>query len=144
MDLCGLGGFYDFIRFGDVKVTESVEETIWCVVANVKQQVPYGSGGKELKNGLKHFRGGAKLYVIGAYAGLCDNLIVIGQHRKSRKYTRCVIKVNSIENIRVKQIYSPKVIELATSFKGHGAHISIDEESAAELANLIPLWIQNL
>jgi hypothetical protein len=34
----------------------------------------------------KHFRGGAKVYVIDAFWGMYDSVTVIGQHRKSRKW----------------------------------------------------------
>ena len=42
--------------------------------------------GGEAKQGTKHFRAGAKVYVIDAFWGTCDSVTVIGQHRSSRRF----------------------------------------------------------
>jgi hypothetical protein len=39
------------------------KEAIWCVVANVRKEIPFGPNGEESKRGVKKFRGGAKVYM---------------------------------------------------------------------------------
>ena len=52
-----------------------------------------GPEGSEIKSGLKKFKAGAKVHIIGAFYGTCEHIVVIGQHRHSGKYISCVIKV---------------------------------------------------
>jgi len=42
---------------------------VWCVVANIKREHPFGEGGIETKTGTRQFRGGTKVYIGGCYAG---------------------------------------------------------------------------
>lgn len=69
-------------------------EGIWCVLANVKRERPFGPGGAETKFGTPQFRGGTKVYIAGCYAGMCNNVVAIGLHRKSRRFITCVIDVH--------------------------------------------------
>jgi hypothetical protein len=91
---------------------KSTGEGIWCVVANIKRDHPYGPGGAELRSGTRQFRGGTKVYIAGCYAGMCDSVTAIGLHRKSRKFIRCIVNVTHVENFRVKLVYHPRVLEL--------------------------------
>jgi hypothetical protein len=88
-------------------------EPIWCVVANVVTERTFGPGGADVRSGTKHFRPGARLYIIDAYSGTCENVIGIGHHRGSNRYCRMVVPVRFLENFRVKLAYSPEVIRLA-------------------------------
>jgi hypothetical protein len=88
------------------------EAGLWCVVANVKGDHPFGPGGLESKCGTRQFRGGTKVYIAGGYAGTCDGVICIGLHRKSRRFITCVVNVMHLENFRAKVAYHPKVLEL--------------------------------
>lgn len=85
---------------------------IWCVVANVKREHPYGPGGEETNIGTRQFRGGTKVYIAGCYAGTCHGVIAIGLHRKTRRFITCVVNVKHLENFRTKLVYHPKVLEL--------------------------------
>jgi hypothetical protein len=87
-------------------------EGIWCVVANIKREHPYGPGGAETKVGTRQFRGGTKVYIAGCYAGTCDGVIAIGHHRKSRRFITCVVNVKHLEDFRVKLVYHPRVLQL--------------------------------
>lgn len=42
-------------------------EGLWCVVANIKRECPFGPGGAETKSGTRQFRGGTKVYIAGCY-----------------------------------------------------------------------------
>ena len=111
----------------------------WCVVANVKQERSYGEGGLETKDGVKHFRGGAKVYIIGWYPGMAESIIVIGQHRKSRKFIKNVIKAKHVENLRVKLVYSPKVLEIIENHIETGGR-KLNKEFAETMKMSIPNW----
>jgi len=129
----------------DVSKTPHDEEAIWSVVANVKKEIPYGPNGSVVKSGLKKFKAGAKVHVIGAYYGLAEHVVVIGQHRQSGKYISCVVKANAIENLRVKKIYSKRILELLKNGNEHntGEKGFASREEAEELAILIPKWVLN-
>jgi len=86
-------------------------EPKWLVTANIVENRPYGPGGKEIRNGTKLFRGGAKVYIVGAHAGMCEDIIVLGHHRKSGKFIQSVIKVYHVENIRMTLCYSPTALK---------------------------------
>lgn len=116
----------------------------WSVVANIKKQIPHGEGGVELKSGLRKFKGGAKVFIVGAFYGTCESLVAIGQHRNSGKYISCIIPVNTVENLRVKKVYKPQILEFLQSNKPNGAHMTSTEEIANELAGLIPKWSQEI
>jgi hypothetical protein len=92
---------------------KGITEPIWCVVANVVTERPYGPDGAEIRSGTKHFRPGAKLHIIDTYGGMCEYVIAIGHHRGSNRYSRMVVSVRHLENFRVKLAYSPQVIRLA-------------------------------
>ncbi|MEM7773887.1 MAG: hypothetical protein AAF327_25710 [Cyanobacteria bacterium P01_A01_bin.37] len=91
---------------------DAMENTdgVWCVVANIKGERPFGEGGDETKSGTRQFRGGTKVYIGGCYAGTCDGVVCIGLHRKSRKFITCVVSVTHVENFRPKVAYHPEVV----------------------------------
>ncbi|WP_419904784.1 hypothetical protein [Kiloniella sp.] len=117
-----------------------MSDELWCVVGNVKKEIPFGPDGGELKSGLKHFKAGAKIHIVGSYSGGCENIIAIGHHRKSGKYIHCVIRVREVENLRVKIIYSKSILSFLCGFQPNGAEIHTTQESAEYLAELISLW----
>lgn len=114
----GLGEWIDSLKLK--KINQDNKE-IWCVVGNVKKEIPYGPGGQEIKSGLKKFKAGAKVHIIDAYYGMAENIIVIGQHRNSGKYISCTIRANNVENLRVKKIYSKRILDLLDDGVNHNA-----------------------
>ena len=94
---------------------ESDVEPIWLITANILQERKCGEGGLETRRGTKHFRGGAKVYVVGAHWGMCESVIVIGHHRASGRYVQLTTKKRYVENLRMTLCYSPTVIELVTT-----------------------------
>jgi len=96
-------------------------QPIWCVVDNVVAERPYGTGGTERRPGLKHFRYGAKLYIIDAFAGSCDRVVAIGHHSGSNRYARLVVDIHHVENFRSGLAYSPADLRIAAEhFKRGG------------------------
>ncbi len=67
------------------------ETDLWSINANIKKEFPYGPGGLEIKSGLKKFKAGAKVYIVGAFYGVSEDIIVIGPHRKSGKFLRYLL-----------------------------------------------------
>jgi len=114
----------------------------WSVVANVKKEIPYGPGGSEIKSGLKKFKAGAKVHIVGAYYGMAESITVIGQHRQSGKYISCTIKANTVENLRAKKIYSKSILDLLKNGENHnaGGKGFPTKEKAEQVAMTIANW----
>jgi len=110
---------------------------IWCIVANIKREHPFGPGGKEVKVGTRQFRGGTRVHIAGCYAGTCDGVICIGLHRHSRRFITCAVHVKWLENFRVKLVYQPRVIELIESNKNCWIRT---KEQAETWAAAFPEW----
>lgn len=84
---------------------------VWCPVANMTAQRPYGPGGAETKRGSKHFAAGAKLYYLSGFWGTAaEQVEVMGHHRGSRRYVTMIVSSAGLENWRVELVYSPHVI----------------------------------
>lgn len=50
---------------------------LWPLVTNIKQEISYGQGKMETRNGTKQFIPGTK-YIIDWYNGMCQDITVIG------------------------------------------------------------------
>jgi hypothetical protein len=110
---------------------------VWCIVANIKREHPFGPGGKETKIGTRQFRGGTKVYVAGCWPGTCDAVLAIGLQRNSRKFVTCIVDVRCVENFRVKLVYHPRVLELIQ--QDDRCWIRTKEE-AEKWATVFPEW----
>ena len=86
----------------DTNPPEHEPPAIWLITANVIEERKCGEGGHEMRRGTKHFRGGAKVYIVGAYWGMCESVIVIGHHRASGKYVQMTLQKRYLENLRMK------------------------------------------
>lgn len=96
---------------------EKSASPVWCMVGNIVNQRPYGAGGREQRNGTKHFRSGAKVYCFPPLWGDGYKKIkVVGHHRKSNQLVTMVIPAKWIENRRAELVYSPAIIR---RFEGH-------------------------
>lgn len=82
---------------------------LWTLVANIKQEISYGQGKLQTRYGTKQFSPGTKVYIIDWYAGMCQDITVIGLSRDTKKLITIVIWAEWIENLRVKLCYNPKV-----------------------------------
>jgi hypothetical protein len=121
---------------------ENIE--LWCVVGNIKREIPFGPAGFEIKSGLKLFKAGAKVHIIGSYPGMCEDIIALGHHRRSGKYIHCIIKATAVENLRVKKIYSKSMLQFLKDFKPNGALLLTSREAANELVKIIPIWTKEM
>ena len=120
--------------------TDNIE--YWCVVANIKHEIPYGEK-KELRNGTKHFSGKSKVIIIDWFPGPATHVVVIGQHRVSRRHIIVTMCVDAIENFRAKQIFKPKYLELLKGYQCKKC-VSFNKERAEHVAAELPQWQQNL
>jgi len=126
-----------FSLLGD-KLTETKNEIqpVWAAVGNIVLQHRFGPGGTETKFGTKQFRSGARVYIVGAYWGMCEVITVIGLPRKSKKYIKIDIRANLIENIRLKRVYKPQAVKaLCNFFEGEP-----DKEFIKRICASVPLW----
>jgi hypothetical protein len=103
-----------------------------CATANVLKEIRWGEGGAEIKKGTKHFRGGAKVYIIDYYPGMCEGVVVVGHHRASGRYIELSMRAKHLENFRMTTVYSPKVLKVIRDryskfgsrySEGHAHHI---------------------
>jgi hypothetical protein len=115
----------------------SPDEGLWCIVANIKKEHPFGPGGAETKIGTKQFRGGTKVYIAGCHPGTCASVLAIGLHRKARQFIACNVHVNHVENFRVKLVYHPRVLEL---IQGNKCCWIRTKEDAEAYAKAFPAW----
>ncbi len=111
----------------------------WGVVANVAKERGYGPESGETRNGTKHFRGGAKVHIIDCYAGMRRNVAVVGLHRQSRKLVTCVVRVEPVENLRLKLVYSPSVNEAIARYVREDGH-PLTRDLAEEMLGSLPAW----
>ena len=112
---------------------------MWSAIANVKRQIAYGPAGAELKSGLRKFKAGAKVHVVGGYHGTALHVMVIGQHRHDGKYIRCVVSATALENLRVAMIYSPSVLNLLVE-RPDGLALHVERESAERFLLTLREW----
>jgi hypothetical protein len=85
---------------------------VWCVVANVVHERPYGPGGCILRRGTKHFAPGTKVHVVEYFWGTAgERVTVVGRHRRSKRFVTLSMDSNHLANWRAELVYSPHVIE---------------------------------
>ena len=90
---------------------ETNEEFRFVLVGNIIDKHYYGVD-KEIRSGSKHFRAGAKVYLLPLYGGNGhENIPVYGLPRKSKRKIEVVIRIGMIKNVRVKKTFDPKIIE---------------------------------
>jgi len=91
--------------------TAKFVRSIWCPVANMASERPYGPGARETRHGSKHFAAGAKLYCVHPFWGDGGEQIeVIGRHRATHRYVSMVVSSSWLTNWRVDLAYSPYLI----------------------------------
>ncbi len=91
---------------------EANQAELLCVVANVAAETAHGEGGLELRQGLKHFAAGAKVWILPPQWGDGGtDVVVVGYHRgtKGRGLVRMVMPRRHLARFRVQPVYSPGV-----------------------------------
>lgn len=112
---------------------------LWLVAASVVAERAFGPGGRERRTGTRHFKPGAKVHIIDWYPGMCENIVVVGHHRKTHQLTKSVIRASWIEGLCLEIVYSPTVIALARDHAGEGQSL-LTKERAEAMPRDIPAW----
>jgi hypothetical protein len=113
----------------------------WAAVASIREACRKCPGGEEVRKGTKHFRSGAKVYVIDAFWGTCHSVTVIGQHRKSRMWMCLHMPARHLENLRPKLVYSPTVLTLMREHYAASGYIRPPgREYAEQICTVVPRW----
>ncbi|MEM8982111.1 MAG: hypothetical protein AAGC71_03735 [Pseudomonadota bacterium] len=112
-------------------------ESLRCVKAKVVEIRSYGEE-HEPRSGTKHFKAGAKVFVIDAYWGMCDAVTVIGHHRASGRYAKLDMSVMHLSDFALTVVYSPKALALIDQhFSGRHPYT---EDYAESLLEVLPVW----
>ena len=89
---------------------EQLPEWAFCIVGNVVEK-RFRKSDNRIIQGTKHFRPGAKLYILDGLWGMgAEHVIVMGQPRNKRTLIKIIFKRDLIQNFRVKQVYDKRVI----------------------------------
>ncbi len=116
-------------------------DSMRCATANVLETIQWGEGGAELKKGTKHFRSGAKVYIVDYYPGMCEAVVVVGHHRASGRYIELSMRTKHLENFRMTTIYSPKVLKMIRArYSKLGTRYS--EEHAQHICDAAQSWAE--
>lgn len=112
-------------------MSETAQDVVWCVVANVVPTRPYGQGGEDVRRGTKHFSPGTKVYIRHPFWGMGgESVEVVARHRGSKRFVVMTIRTSWLENFRAELAYSPKVLSLLTAKPGEGdTHVRGDGHS---------------
>lgn len=82
------------------------------IVANVCRVRPYGPA-HEPRAGLRRLRAGAKVYVVGGFAGMgFESVTVVGYHRHDNRPFRQHVGARYLVDWRVQLVYRPAVLRL--------------------------------
>ncbi len=112
---------------------KSDTKPFWCVAANIVQERFYGPSGTLSSRGTKHFKPGAKVYVVSFYLGGSETLVVVGRHRGSHRYVTMALPTECLANPRAELVYSPHIIREIIAFRNtHDGKRKQPDESDTE------------
>ena len=81
-----------------------------CFVGNIIGKHIWGVD-KVIRNGTKHFRPGAKVYIVFMYGGMGNQHVrVLGKPRKSFRMIDVAIRTSYIKNFRLQKVCDPRVL----------------------------------
>lgn len=116
---------------------------LWAAVGNIKRICWKGTGLSEAHPGTKHFRGGAKVFVVSAFWGVTGIVTVIGQHRKSRRWLCIHMRSIHLEQLRPKVVYHPVVRRLMLE-QAYALWTALPgQEYVEQLCAAISVWNQD-
>ena len=116
---------------------EAPTSSIRVIRAKVVEERFHGED-RQPRRGTKHFRGGAKVYVIDGYWGSCDSVTVIGHHRGGGRYVKLDMPVEHLSDFRMDTVYSPKVIALVQQH--YADRPPYTEAYGEDLLRVLPEW----
>ena len=120
---------------------QETEASCWMVEGNVVRRRIRGEQ-HEITGGTKHFRGGAKVFIVADYPGMAETVVVIGRDRSGR-FRTVAMDVWLLTNLRAKVAYSPAVLQrrVAAHSEGNGIPIGPSESEVHDAIEKYRLWI---
>jgi hypothetical protein len=84
----------------------------WCLVANMARETARGEGGLDIQRGTRHFAPGTLLWIPPVRWDPGHwRVHAVGRHRgNARRYVNMVVRVDDLENFRVKGVYSEGLV----------------------------------
>lgn len=105
-----LGDAYDMESSAIAEQSRGDMPWQWCLAGNIVESHEYGEE-HEVRVGTKQFGPGAKVYIAPAQWGDgYENVCVIGKPRRKRSLIEVVMKMDLIENFRLKKVFQPAVL----------------------------------
>lgn len=105
-------------------------EWIWCLVANIAEDVTHMRKDGTVGKGTKHFSPGTKIYVGSTWHGGYDwwKFVVMGKPRHQRRLIQIYMDWDKLCNFRLKKVYDKRVIEHMTRFDRGGLRLGASPE----------------
>ena len=110
----------------------------WCAVGNIVRTRIDENG--VLRHGTAAFSGGTKVYLCGKYWGASQSEITVIGLSRARHFRVCDVPVELIENVRLSQVFKPKVLEIMDNFEFWDTWWQNTEEDRAEAASFVSRW----
>ena len=71
---------------------------------------------------------------------MCERIIVVGMHRKSKKYIRLLISAKLVENLRPTLCYTPAIIKKIKEHYSPTRIAWLTQEFAERVCKVVPYW----
>jgi len=106
-------------------------EPIWCVVANIAENIPFGEE-HHIQKGTKHFSPSTKVYCYPPLWGDgYEKIKVVARHRGSKQFVTMIVRDKWLVDCRAKLAYNPHIIsELGDVWDGSEKSKQLAEELA--------------
>jgi hypothetical protein len=89
---------------------ENKIEPLWCVVANIAEDISFGEEHR-IQKGTKHFSPGTKVYCCPPLWGDgYENIKVVARHRGSKQFVTMIVRAKWLTNCRAKLVYNPHIL----------------------------------
>ena len=127
-------------------------EWIWCLVANIAEDVIHTRPDGTVGRGTRHFSPGTKIYVGSEWHGGYDwwRFVVMGKPRHQRRLIQIYLDWDKLCNFRLKRVYDKRVIEHMTRFRrgmlrlGSSPNVHSGWDDTDESKKEIEEWVELL
>lgn len=91
----------------------SQPDSLLCVVANIREMIPFGPGGSSSQSGHRRFSAGTKVYILApSWDWMTHGTFeCVAMRRRSHRFVRQILDRRFLENWRVQREYSPTMIK---------------------------------
>lgn len=122
--------YYSFLE-RVARESPHLPEWIWCLVANIAEDVTHVRKDGTIGEGTKHFSPGTKIYIGSTWHSGYDGwkFVVMGKPRHQRRLIQIYMDSDKLCNFRLKKVYDKRVIEHMTRFDRGGLRLGASPES---------------